>query len=546
MDLKEYLAMDAAVEDDSLFSKLGNAAKGAISGAKKGWSSGSSEPKSLEKHDKQFHPEGYKEGDTCKLRDTLKEESSPDELQASAGKQEEPVTRVGHRRMTYTAKKCDSQGEFDSLMREAFMLYGDDKFWFDDVSEDDPFFKKMEELNPSLMKAWKDYWAKEEPDLKWGKKATKSGNEDVTFTHAPELGGSEESPWAEAERKYGPQMESGAEELKRFLRVIDRGDTPIGVAAGNFLKKLGLENNPKNLHFAQTLAHEYIDEESDAEDVEAQFKRYYGALLDTGNKPTNTTTSNAVSQSVGSPLPLAKASPRILDYLDELDAMRDEGFDDNDSDIAELKDGLRKTLGLQDTPQVRKFIDNLESYAESEDLGDYLNDIYPKMASGQSVESKANTQGNASQKTPAQTYIHSVNRQNVPLTRFAKMDRNGLNEFSKSLWEEARVRGGFGSEFIPHPESRPHKIDSFLNENGIQYPDNLGNRKIVAILGECQHRSNARSLADEIDRSSDELKDDENTRYKAIRLRGSDGRKTWVGITVEPDERISPSDEERY
>lgn len=210
MNLKEYLAMDAAVEDDSLFSQLGEASKGAISGAKDGLD-GTQKNQSLEQHDKRFHPQGYKKGDTCKFRETLKEENSSDDLlpgkkskedlkkelwggKFTAGSmppsgavpsQENPnkndgedpsgysgkykdftgestsdVTKSGRKGLTYTATKCNSLGEFDDLMRGAFMRYGDDEFWMEDVSEDDPFFKKMEELNPEFMDAWKNYQAK--------------------------------------------------------------------------------------------------------------------------------------------------------------------------------------------------------------------------------------------------------------------------------------------------------------------------------------------------------------------------------------------------
>lgn len=158
MNLKEFLAMDAAVEDDSLFSRLGKAAKGAISGAKAGWN-GTQKNQSLEQHDKRFHPQGYEKGDTCKFREKLGEESSPDDL-SSGEKKDNQVTKKGRKGLTYTAKKCDSLGEFDDLMRGAFMRYGDDEFWMEDVSEDEPFFKKMEELNPEYMDAWKDYQAK--------------------------------------------------------------------------------------------------------------------------------------------------------------------------------------------------------------------------------------------------------------------------------------------------------------------------------------------------------------------------------------------------
>lgn len=48
-------------------------------------------PKDLEKHDKRFHPEGYKEGDACKYREGMAEGDKTDEGLGGDKEQANPV-----------------------------------------------------------------------------------------------------------------------------------------------------------------------------------------------------------------------------------------------------------------------------------------------------------------------------------------------------------------------------------------------------------------------------------------------------------------------
>lgn len=436
MNLKEFLAMDAAVEDDSLFSRLGKAAKGAISGAKAGWN-GTQKNQSLEQHDKRFHPQGYEKGDTCKFREKLGEESSPDDL-SSGEKKDNQVTKKGRKGLTYTAKKCDSLGEFDDLMRGAFMRYGDDEFWMEDVSEDEPFFKKMEELNPEYMDAWKDYQAK------------RNGAKSKWSRNTP---------------------------AKKYIDSVNRADkNPPSVSAENPTKA----------------------EELDVQKMKAD--------------------------------PNYKNAKKLMSEF-EYDAEPGVGDITDDEDIKLWVDGHAKYYGISTESQKQQLCKYLTSLYKNDKLDPTATKEIHQNRKGVLDIINSNPSGSASSSTPAQKYMKSINS-TIPETKFSGMDRKGLANFASEWWNRANVRGKFGDEFIPNVESRPDHIQGFMNNNGIQQPSNLQNGgKIVAILGQCKHKSNAKGFVEELDQN---IESDDGFYFTPIRLKDEYGEKKWVGIVANP------------
>ena len=376
MNLKEFLAMDGAVEDDSLYARLVKAAKGKINRDNTGRGGNTPKNQSLEQHDKRFHPQGYEKGDTCKFREKLGEESSPDDLsekntdldvnnsgsngddlyakvygmseyeddldsfeydikkipngatkeslgitdpsvQGVVGKYvgesgsiddanyflrhdisnivhntnhaykdqglelgvvsgkdgtylvlkkastaaNSDVTKSGRKGLTYTATKCNSQGEFDDLMRGAFMRYGDDEFWMEDVSEDEPFFKKMEELNPEYMDAWKDYQAKRNgAKSKWSRntpaqKYIDSVNKRYSYP-SQSSGSASSSENAQGDEKTKEMYLEAKKDFKNvasefsrkgFKGIRHEKHPEVIKAASDFLTRIGLDPNGKDL-----------------------------------------------------------------------------------------------------------------------------------------------------------------------------------------------------------------------------------------------------------------------------------------------------------